>query len=237
MNAFRTILLLAGLPLVGQQYTISTLAGNGVAGAFLSNPTSVAVDPKGDVYVGDWSGFIRKIWVKDGATTVVAGTGVLGYGGDGGQATNARLSRSISLALDSAGNIYFTDGNNNRIRRIDASTRIITTVAGTGSSVDGGDGGPGVEAGVPLPTGITVDAAGDLYFSSSWYRVRKLTATTGTIQTIAGGLSLVSVATTDQPSMPYSGIRFLPSSTAAAISTLPTTKTHACAWWRRVREL
>ena len=186
MANYRTILLFACTTVFGQQYTISTIAGNGTAGAFLSNPTSVAVDQSGDVYVADWSGFIRKIWARDSATSIIAGTGILGYGGDGGQATNATFGKAISLALDAAGNIYFADGDNNRIRRIDISTRIITTVAGTGAPVDSGDGGLAVNAGVSQPTGITVDALGNLYFSSSWSRVRKLVANSGIIETVAG---------------------------------------------------
>jgi trimeric autotransporter adhesin len=182
----RTMLLLACASAFGQQYTISTVAGNGEAGAFLNNPTSVALDPAGNLYVGDWSGFIRKIWVSDHATTVVAGTGILGYGGDGGQATNAMFGKGISIALDSAGNIYFADSANNRIRRIEIETGIITTVAGTGAATDSGDGGPGIQAGVSQPTGIALDAEGDLYFSSSWSRVRKLTTSTGIIETVAG---------------------------------------------------
>ncbi len=182
----RTILLLACAPVFAQQYTIATIAGNGVAGGYFSNPTSVAVDPAGDVYVADWSGYIRKIWVREGAVTIFAGTGILGYSGDGGQATNAMIGKAISIALDRDGNIYFADGDNNRIRRVDISTRIITTVAGTGAGADSGDGGPAVNAGVSRPTGITVDAAGDLYFSSSWSRVRKVIAGTGIIETVAG---------------------------------------------------
>ena len=103
----RTILLLACAPLFAQQYTIATIAGNGVAGAYFTYPTSVAVDAAGDVYVADWSGYIRKIFVRNGASNIVAGTGILGYGGDGGQATNAMIGKAISLALDSAGNLYF----------------------------------------------------------------------------------------------------------------------------------
>jgi trimeric autotransporter adhesin len=183
---FRTILLLAGAPVFAQQYTITTIAGNGVAGAYFSNPTSVAVDPAGDVYVGDWSGYIRKIWVREGTITIVAGAGILGYGGDGGQATNARIGKAISIALDGDGHLYFADGDNNRIRRVDISTGIITTVAGTGAAADSGDGGSAVNARVSQPTGITLDAAGNLYFSSSWSRVRKVVASTGIIETVAG---------------------------------------------------
>lgn len=183
---YRTILLLACAPAFGQQYTISTVAGIGAAGAFLSNPTSVVVDAAGDVYFADWSGFIRKLWVRNSAVTIVVGTGILGFGGDGGQAINATIGKAISMALDSAGNIFFADGANNRIRRVDISTGLITTVAGTGAAADSGDGGPAVKAGVSQPTGVTVDHEGNLYFSSSWSRVRKLTATTGTIETVAG---------------------------------------------------
>jgi hypothetical protein len=99
-----TILLLACVPLFGQQYTMSTTAGDGVAGAFLTNPMSVAVDSEGNVVFGDWSGFIRKIRNRDGALTIVAGTGILGCSGDGGQATSAMLGKS-TIALDTAGDI------------------------------------------------------------------------------------------------------------------------------------
>lgn len=180
------ILLFACAPVFAQEYTIATVAGNGVAGAYFTNPTSVAVDSAGDLYVGDWGGRIRKVWVREGATTIVAGTGILGYSGDGGQATNAMIGKAISMTLDGAGNIYFADGENNRIRRVDVSTGIMTTVAGTGAATDSGDGGPAVSAGVSQPTGITVDAVGNLYFSSSWSRVRKINASTGIIETVAG---------------------------------------------------
>lgn len=183
------ILLLACAPLFGEKYIVSTVAGEGVAGALLNNPGSVAVDSADNVYVADWSGFIRKIWARGGAITTVAGTGILGYSGDGGQATSAMIGKAISLVLDASGNIYIADADNNRIRRVDVSTGIITTVAGTGVARDTGDGGPAVDAGVSQPTGITVDGAGDLFFSSSWSRVRKLVARTGLIETIAGQLT------------------------------------------------
>ena len=186
MPVHRFLLLLISTSLFGQPYTISTLAGQGKAGAFFDNPTSLAVDSAGNVYVSDWSGFIRKIWVKDGGTSIIAGTGILSYGGDGGQATNAKLGQAIALTLDSSGNLYIADSNNNCIRRVELLTGIITTVAGTGAAVDSGDGGAALEAGVSRPTGVVTDREGNIYFSSSWSRVRKISSRSGIIETVAG---------------------------------------------------
>ncbi len=210
-----TILLLACAPLFGQQcafgqrYTISTIAGDGVASAFLTNPTSIAVDSEGNIVFGDWSGFIREIRKRDGVLAVVAGTGILGYGGDGGQATSAMLGRSIGIALDTAGNVYIADADNNRIRRVAVSTGIITTIAGTGAAKDSGDGGPAINASVSRPTGIVADGAGDLYFSSSWSRVRKVSADNGFIETVAGQLQTAFGGDGGPASTLFSGIRFL----------------------------
>ena len=143
------------------------------------------MDIAGNVYVGDWSGFIRKIWALDGVITTVAGTGILGYSGDGGPATSAMLGKA-GIAIDNRGNIYIADADNNRIRRVEVSTGIITTIAGTGASIDSGDGGPAINAGVSRPSGIAVDSAGNVYFGSGWDRVRKVTADTGAISTVGG---------------------------------------------------
>ena len=143
------------------------------------------MDIAGNVYFSDWSGAIRKVWALDGAITTVAGAGILGYSGDGGQATNAMLGKG-SITVDNRGNIYLADGDNSRIRRVDVSTGIITTIAGTGSTIDSGDGGPAVNAGVSRPSGIAVDSAGNVFFGSGWARVRKVSADTGAISTVAG---------------------------------------------------
>jgi trimeric autotransporter adhesin len=171
VTGYHALLLLTCAPVLAQQYTISTIAGQGVAGVVLNDPTSVAVDSAGDVYIADWTGYIRKVWMKESATTVVAGTGILGYSGDGGPAINARIGKAIALALDSEGNLYVADGDNNRIRRVDSVTGVITTVASEG---------------VSEPTGITVDPAGNIYFSSGWAEIFRIAAGTGTIEHIAG---------------------------------------------------
>lgn len=117
-------------------------------------PAYLAFDSVGNLYVADrnpqQSGIIgggcRILRVKpDRSVSVIAGTGVCGYSGDGGPAVDARLADPTSIALDSAGNIYVADSNNHRIRRID-SRGIITTVAGTGVAGHTGDGGPALKA-------------------------------------------------------------------------------------------
>lgn len=95
---------------------------------------------------------------------IVAGTHTCGFSGDGGPATGAEISTSVQgLALDAAGNLYFTDTGNNRVRRIDAATGIIRTIAGYGSTGYWGDGGPATSAPIHSPTGIAVDSKGDVY--------------------------------------------------------------------------
>jgi hypothetical protein len=172
---YRTVLLLACAPLFGQQYTISTIAGGGTAGVALNNPTSTAVDSAGNVYVGDWSGLVRKVWAGNAGVTIVAGIGIQGYSGDGGQATNARLGKASTIALDAAGNIYIADVDNNRIRRVDATTGIIETLAGPNA--------------VTLPSAVAVDRAGNVYFPTAWTHIQKIIAGTGAIETVAGQIA------------------------------------------------
>ena len=114
-----------------------------------------------------------------------AGTGEDGFGGDGGPATEAILDSPTGVTVDGAGNLYIADLENHRIRKVDAAGTI-TTVAGTGESGYGGDGGPATEARLDEPSGITVDGAGNLYIADTWnHRIRKVDAA-GTITTVAG---------------------------------------------------
>ncbi|MFJ8470943.1 hypothetical protein ACIRD5_03280, partial [Kitasatospora sp. NPDC094011] len=130
---------------------ITTLAGTGVAGfggngaaaasAQLNYPLAVAVDSAGVVYFSDYSNNrVRKV-TADGRISTVAGTGAAGFGGDGGPADKALLNYPRGLVVDAAGTLYFSDGGNNRVRKVTADGRI-STVAGTGAAGFGGDGGP-----------------------------------------------------------------------------------------------
>jgi uncharacterized protein (TIGR03437 family) len=167
--------------------TISTFAGTGVAGfsgdgglainAQLYSPNSVAFDSSGNLYVADSSNnAIRKI-SPAGIITTVVGKGELGFGysGDGGPAGNALLNDPQSAVVDSAGNMYITDEDNQRIRMILASG-IISTIAGDGTKNFAGDGGPAANSEVDLPEGIALGPGGAVYFVDSGNkRVRVLT--------------------------------------------------------------
>ncbi len=121
-----------------------------------------------------------------GIITTIAGTGTYGFSGDGGPATSARLAAPRTMATDRAGNVYFVDTDNHRVRRIDIATGRITTVAGTGTAGFSGDGGPATSARLNLPHGIAVDGAGNVYIADpSNQRIRRVD-TTGRITTVAG---------------------------------------------------
>lgn len=99
-----------------------------------------------------------------------------GFGGDGGPAGNAALNHAAAAALDVNGNLYIADTINHRIRRVDASTGLIDTIAGNGVNGFSGDGGPALAAEISFPTGIAVDRSGRVYFADeSNHRIRVLT--------------------------------------------------------------
>jgi RHS repeat-associated protein len=158
---------------VGQ--VINTLT----AGAFWG----LTVDGQGNVLFT--SGHQIKKRAPDGTVTLVAGTGVQGYSGDGGPAVNARLNSPYGMDVDGQGNLYFADYGNYRIRRV-SPAGIITTVAGNGSYGFSGDGGPAVSAMLSVPWGVTADGQGTLFIADTDNsRVRKVTPD-GIIRTIAG---------------------------------------------------
>src|SRR5262249_55622286 len=123
--------------------------------------------------------------VSAGTINSVAGDGFVTYGGDGSLATSAQLEYPSSVAVDSSGNIYIADFINNVVREVDASTGVITTVAGNGTSGDSGDGMPATAAQLNQPTGVAVDHAGNLYIADRSNNViREVSG--GVITTIAG---------------------------------------------------
>ncbi|HEX5227825.1 MAG TPA: IPT/TIG domain-containing protein, partial [Bryobacteraceae bacterium] len=172
---------------------ISTYAGGGSAdpgdggpatSASLGNGINdVAVDAHGNVYVATNSR-IRKIDAKTGLISTFAGNGVVTFAGDGQQANTASIRSPQGLAFDKAGNLYIADTNNFRVRRV-TPAGIIDTVAGTGNGNFSGDGGPAKSAGVS-PNAVAVDATGNLFIADGSGRVRKVD-THGIINTVAGG--------------------------------------------------
>ncbi len=119
--------------------------------------------------------------------STVAGTGEKGYSGDGGPATQALLNNPFDLAFDPGGSLCFSDTYNHCIRRIDARTGVISTIAGNGESGFSGDGGPATQARMNQPYGIVIDSAGNIYVADRLNgRVRRIDGATGVITTLAG---------------------------------------------------
>jgi hypothetical protein len=117
----------------------------------------------------------------------VAGNGSFGYSGDGGPALVADLNAPTASLLDSSGNLYILDSGNNVVRKVAASTGVITTIAGNGTSGYSGDNGPATSAQLNYPTGFVLDGQGNLYIADSGNNVvRKIAAATGVITTVAG---------------------------------------------------
>ena len=149
----------------------STVDGGPATAADCTGITSAVFDSKGNMYISDWTFHI--IWKVNpaGRITRYAGYANLGQGptGDGGPASNARLNRPADLKVDLDDNLYVSDQDDGRIRKIDPSG-IITTFAGNGSTVHSGDGSSSIDAGLCQPYGMTFDANGNLYFTetSNW---------------------------------------------------------------------
>lgn len=183
---------------------INTIAGTGTYGfsgdggpatqALLSYPWAGGVDSAGNIYVLDaFNNRVREINASTGNISTVAGSGATGcgnggYSGDGGLATNATLNCPIGLDVDAAGDLYISDYYNFVIRRVDATTHIITTVAGTpGTPGYSGDGGLATSATLSYADRVSVNAAGNLFISDTNNEViRRVDALTGKIETFAG---------------------------------------------------
>ena len=167
----------------------SGYAGDGGAAtsALLNYPSGVAFDGDHTLYISDTgNNAIRKVNLLTGIITTVAGTGTAGFGGDGGPATSALLNYPWGVTLGGNGNLYIADLSNNRIRMLNTAG-VISTVVGTGVRGYYGDGGAATAAQLNVPAAVLVDVAGNLYVADSGNQlVRKVSATTGLIETIAG---------------------------------------------------
>jgi len=166
-------------------------AGDGgpATAALLNGPFDVVFDGAGNLYFSDtFNHRIRRVDAQSGVITTIAGDGQAGYGGDDGPAVRASLNEPYGIAVDRAGNIFIADRLNRRVRRVDAASGIITTLAGTGEAAYSGDGGPAARAGLAEPNGLAFDAAQrHLYITDvADHRVRIVDLVAGTIATFAG---------------------------------------------------
>jgi trimeric autotransporter adhesin len=162
--------------------------GGAATSAGLSNPNGVTFDTSENMYIADTlNNRIRMVTTLTGIITTVAGTGSSGFGGDGGPATLAALNSPSGVAVDLSGNIYIVDTGFNRIRMVTKSTGIINTIAGTGSAGSGGDGGLATLAALNSPTGVAVDAVGNVFIAdTNSYRIRMIMKGSGIMSTVAG---------------------------------------------------
>jgi sugar lactone lactonase YvrE len=191
------ILFLFPIKIFGQ--IISTVVGNGIYGynsdnidatnSRIARANAIIEDKFGNMFITDcMNNRIRKVDVNSNIITTVVGTGVAGFNGDNILAINAQINNpSANVAFDTSGNLYFTDFNNNRVRKIDITTGIITTIAGNGISGYNGDEILATSAQVYHPEGVVVSNNGNVYFADNAnHRIRKVNKVTGIITTVAG---------------------------------------------------
>ena len=178
--------------------TVVTIAGTGVPGfsgdggpateAQINNPYGLATGPDGALYFCEIGNHrVRRLDLKTRRISTVAGSGQKGYRGDGGEALAASLNEPYEVRFDRAGNMFFAEMQNHVVRRVDATTHRISTVAGTGAAGFSGDGGPAVKAQLRQPHSIAFDPEGRLLICDIGnLRIRRVDLATGIIETWAG---------------------------------------------------
>jgi streptogramin lyase len=198
MKQFTLLSILVLLTPLTHAATITTLAGTGHPGysgdnapatrAQLDNPYGLTRGPDDALYICDVDNHIIRRIDKAGQITTIAGTpGKKGYAGDNDPATQALMNEPYEARFDTAGNLYVVERMNHVVRKIDAKTHIITTIAGTGKPGFAGDNGPAKNAQFNQPHCLQFDPAGDLYICDiANHRIRKINMKTQTIQTFAG---------------------------------------------------
>ena len=184
--------------------------GEDATAAAIFLPYGVTVDPAGKIYLSDTLNSRVRLVDTVGKISTIAGNGTFGYSGDGGLATAAEVNQPAGLAMDGAGNVYFADSGSDIVRRIDAVSGVITTVAGVPQTMgDSGDGGAATSATLGSPEAVAFDAAGDLYIADTGNGViREVDAATGVISTVAGvagsqGYNGEGTATTAELNFPW----------------------------------
>ncbi len=187
-----------GIASAATEPTIDTVAGTGqaknngdrgpAAEINIGQPFGVEVGPQGAVYVTEVENHrVLRVDLRTREVTTVAGCGIKGYSGDGGPATEAKLNEPYEVRFDVAGNMYFVEMQNHCIRRVDAQTGIISTIAGTGQAGYGGDGGPAIQAQFRQPHSIALDHQGGMYVADIGnHRIRRIDLTTGIVESVAG---------------------------------------------------
>jgi streptogramin lyase len=199
-HALRCLVAVLSLPLAATaaEPIITTIAGtgqpadNGSSGrgveVNIGDPFGVEIGPDGALYICEVRN--HRVWrldLKSGQAKVVAGTGQMGYSGDGGPATKAELNEPYEVRFDSAGNMLFVEMKNHLVRRVDAKTGTIATVAGNGQAGFSGDGGPAIKARLSSPHSIALDPHDNVYIADiANHRIRRVDAKSGLIETIAG---------------------------------------------------
>jgi DNA-binding beta-propeller fold protein YncE len=194
-----SVALLIGLSgLASSARTIDSVAGTGaaknngdmgLASKFnVGQPFGVEVGPDGALYITEVSNHrVLRLDLDSQIITTVAGCGRKGYAGDGGLAVDAELNEPYEVRFDKAGNMYFVEMKNHLIRRVDAQTKIISTVAGTGVAGFGGDDGPATKAQFKNPHSIALDQRGGIYVADIGnHRIRRIDLVSGIVETIAG---------------------------------------------------